>query len=115
MAAQSTSSEDGVKEKREAKREKVEGSPRLATQGTPDRLGWRRKLQRWGGRCWGEPTCLPFRISEQASAGGHRRRLLPSTQPLMRDLGREGEAAEGWGWEEIGAGPKWSRATRGLK
>lgn len=46
MAVQSASSEDRVKEKREAKREKVESGPRLATQGTRDRLGWRRKLQR---------------------------------------------------------------------
>ena len=73
-----------------------------------------RKRERENKTMW-----LSFRISKQASAGGHRHIQLPSTQPLMRDVGGGGDAEEGWSREgscaEPCAGPVRSAARGGLK
>lgn len=95
------------KEKARGKEGKQEGGP-----GWPHRAHWTGQGRESGtegevGGC--EPMCLPCRISTQASAGGHRHILLPSTGPLMRDVGGGGEAGRRLGREgscaESCAGP----------
>lgn len=113
----SAASQDGGKKRGEEK----------AAPGWPHRTHWTDRAtegssgDREGGareRVY-KPTWLSFRISKQASAGGHRHIQLPSTQPLMRDVGGGGEAAEGWSGEgscaETCAGPVRSAARGGLK
>lgn len=99
MAVQSASSEDGVKGKREAKREKVEGGPRLATQGTRDRPGWRRKPQRRGGRCGGVAN-VPSLRNQRA---GLSWRPPPLPAPFHQAF-NEGPGRGGGGGGRLGLG-----------
>lgn len=57
--------------------------------------------------------CLPFRISEQASAGGHCHILLPTPQPLMRATGGAGRLAQAG--EEKAAGQRSVLAQHGAE
>lgn len=90
----------------EAKREKVESGPRLATQGTPDRLGWRRKLQRRGGRCRGRRGAnVPFLQNQRAGLSWR-----PPPPAPFHPAFNEGPGKGGGGGGRLGLGKDLCRA-----
>lgn len=96
----SASLEDGVKKRGEEKSPHGKAAPGWPyTTHWTDQAGEGSFRDREGEEGGCKPTCLPFRISEQASAGGHGHILLPSPQPLMRDVGGAESQAAGWGRE----------------
>lgn len=113
LAVQSASSEDGGKKRAEergnAERQPQAGHPGHAHGPGPARRGREGEEGGW------TPTCLPCRISEQASAGGHHHIPLPCTQPLMRAVGGAGGGRAPGQLHTALRGPTPSRARRGLK